>query len=119
MFAFSLINCDLLEEEETDDVGSSDLCIVGSWSRIICGGNEEAIIVFRNNNTGFFNDYDCNLGCVRRFDFNWTLSGDSSVTLNYTSSIICGEAAPIPTGGTQSYQCSGNTLTVGNTYTRL
>jgi len=109
--------CELFETEENKSL--TNTCLVGSWSRRICGGNEEAIFVFRSNKTGFFNDYDCNIGCVRKFDFEWELASSSSITLKYTSSFICQPGSPIPSGGTQSFTCSGNTLSLGNTYTRL
>jgi hypothetical protein len=110
--------CDLFDELAEED---DSKCIIGSWERTICGG-QKATIVFQRNGTGYFQDYECTgtASCFdgRFFGFDWRENGSGSVTLTYTSAFICGDKANIPTGGSQSYTCSGNTLTIGNTYSR-
>lgn len=101
-----------------DSGGSqSGACPVGTWSRSICGGSATATISFSADGTGYFADTDCAIGCSRRYDFNWTASGGTA-TLQYTRATSCIPNTPLPSGGSQSFSCSGNTLTIGSTYTR-
>jgi hypothetical protein len=111
--SFMNMSCDLFEDLFED---SGSKCIIGTWDRSICSGNT-ATISFSSGGTGYFQDKDCTNQCTRRYNFNWTESG-GSVTLTYTSATICGSSITPPSGGSQSYTCSGNTLTIGNTYSK-
>jgi hypothetical protein len=98
--------------------GGSGSCLVGSWERSICGSStQKAKFEFKSNGSGSFSDWDCTLLCERYFPFNWVDNG-STITLNYGTPYICGQSQPSPGSGTQSYTCSGNTLNLGNTYSR-
>lgn len=111
------LSCELFEDDEISSDSSATKCIVGHWKRNICDGTQIAEIIFNANGRGYFKDKDCNDICVRVFEFEW-FDNESTVTLSYDFALICGEEAPIPNGGSQSYTCSGNSLFLGQNYSR-
>lgn len=95
---------------------NNDPCIVGTWTRSICGGAYTATLSFSADGSGYLDDYDCTGQCSRYVPFTWQDFG-SYCTLAYGNGTLCG--LPFnPAGGDQDYTCSGNTLVFGNQYTR-
>ncbi|MBN8664980.1 MAG: hypothetical protein J0L83_10410 [Chitinophagales bacterium] len=113
----SFSSCELLGEKEEE----SGKCFTGSWKRSICGGSYTAYLTLNgsgSSGTGSLSDRDCNLGWTRTFRFNWTDNGNGTLRLTYTYFAINGQEGTLPTGGNQAYNCSGSSLTFGNTYTK-
>lgn len=91
-------------------------CLVGSWTRSICGGTAVQTLTFGGNGTGSFADKDCTSQCNRFAPFTYSVTNGVAM-ITYGSGTICNQPFN-PSGGSQSFSCSGNTLVMGNTYTR-
>lgn len=97
--------------------GGGDNCIVGTWTRQVCGGSVTATYVFNSSGSGSFSDVDCTGQCTRYIPFTWTDSG-SSIAFTYQQGTICGNPVT-PNGDVLTYTCSGNSLVLaGNSYSR-
>ena len=102
-------------------------CLSGAWFRGVCSGNLNARVTFSGGDSGesTFADQDCNNVCFdyegtygRFFRFNYRVTSQNMMQIDYTSGGICGRDA-LPNGGSQSFSCnSDGTLTFGNVYQR-
>lgn len=113
-----LVSCgdDDDDDNNDDDFTSGDVCPVGRWTLPENCPGEAAFITFNSDGTGVTTQPDCNQVCSEPasvIEFNWSSTG-SSITFNYTSSVICGIEQSPPDGGSAPFTCSsdGTELTI-------
>lgn len=118
---------ELLEIEDEavaeDDARLGDHPLVGQWETGSQGCNPSSALVIRADGTGTMYVFDCNGVCpASEITFDWEASGteSGSLTLDYTSSKICGEPQSVPDPDSSSFSVSGNELRfAGATWDRV
>jgi hypothetical protein len=113
-----------IEDEELaeDDAGLGDHPLVGEWETGVQGCDPSSALVIRGNGSGVMYVIDCNGICPSsEITFDWNATGRTSgtLTLNYTSSEICGEPQEVPDPDSSPFSVSGDRLEfAGSTWTR-